>query len=164
MQIDEVPEEAATAAIPRINLSIVTISQIENLEPGAFVDVKGVIESCEDVVSITRRDGSDAKKRSLTLRDDSNASIEVTLWGDKAQSPGQELFERVRAGEHPIAVVKGALSATVLHCHFGIKCIMPPPQRWCCGCLDADPSFVRKRGSRLLQGRSLPCSRLLQGR
>jgi replication factor A1 len=108
-----VPEEGA-AAIPRINLNAVKISAIEAIEAGSMLDVMGVVEACEDFSSITRRDGTDAKKRSLTLCDDSNCSIDVTLWGDKAEDPGTELFESVREGQHPVLVLKSVLLWSVL--------------------------------------------------
>ena len=34
--------------------------------------------------SFSRKDGSEAQKRSIMIKDDSNHSIELTLWGDKA--------------------------------------------------------------------------------
>ena len=37
------------------------------------------------------------QKRSLTLRDDSNRSIECTLWGKYVSDPGDQIFN-VRAG------------------------------------------------------------------
>ena len=58
---------------------------------------------------ITRRDGSEAPKRSLVIRDDSLKSVEVTLWGDKAQGIGATLFDKFRAGDHPVLVIKGTL-------------------------------------------------------
>lgn len=55
------------------------------------VDIIGVVESVDEPSTITRRDGSEAQKRSITLRDDSNKSIELTFWGDYAANPGDQL-------------------------------------------------------------------------
>jgi Replication protein A OB domain len=108
MQLEEIPEEAATAAIPRIALSPVPIASIGEQEAGSMVDIVGVVESCDDITSINRRDGTEVKKRTLVLRDASNASIEVTLWGDRAEDPGAQLFEARREGQHPVLVLKSA--------------------------------------------------------
>jgi replication factor A1 len=107
LQLEEDQDEG-DASIPKIHLNLIKIAGIESVDPGHMVDIMGVVESCHDVASITRRDGTEAKKRDLTLRDDSNASIDVTLWGDKAEVSGTEIFNAVRNGHHPIVVLKSA--------------------------------------------------------
>ena len=51
----------------------------------------GVVESVGDWTTITRRDGGEAKKRSVVVRDPSARSIEVTLWGDMATGLGDTI-------------------------------------------------------------------------
>lgn len=46
---------------------------------------------------ITKKNGEETRKRSLTIRDASNRSIEITLWGDRAMDVGGNL-EQVRVG------------------------------------------------------------------
>jgi len=46
-----------------------------------------------DATSITRKDGSETYKRSIILRDMSNKSIDLTLWGNWAENPGTGLEE-----------------------------------------------------------------------
>lgn len=58
----------------------------------------GVVESVNDWAMITKRDGGETQKRSLTIKDQSNRSIEVTLWGAYANNPGDELQQV--AGAH----------------------------------------------------------------
>lgn len=64
---------------------------MENCAPTTQVDVVGIVESIEPPATITRRDGGETTKRSLTIKDDSNHSIELTLWGGCCSSPGDEL-------------------------------------------------------------------------
>eukprot|EP00983_Pelagomonas_calceolata_P116980 1160372-Pelagomonas_calceolata.AAC.7 len=41
----------------------------------------------------TRKDGGETRKRSIVLRDMSNKSIDLTLWGNFADNPGDGLEE-----------------------------------------------------------------------
>jgi ssDNA-binding replication factor A large subunit len=59
------------------------IDDIERRPVGAFVDILGVVESVSTYTTIVRDDGSEFQKRTITLRDDSNTSIELTLWRDR---------------------------------------------------------------------------------
>lgn len=52
-----------------------------------------MVESVLDWQVITKKDGTETQKRSLTLRDSSGRSIEVTLWGEYAHNPGDHLFQ-----------------------------------------------------------------------
>jgi len=63
------------------------LSELETAEAGAICDVIGIVESVADWSVITRKDGTDTKKRSLNLRDDSGRSIEVC--GDCERGIGQ---------------------------------------------------------------------------
>lgn len=67
------------------------IEEIESLSATTQLDVLGVVEAVEPAANITLRDGREAQKRSLTLRDDSNKSIELTLWGQASTNPGDQL-------------------------------------------------------------------------
>jgi len=53
------------------------LAELETMEAGAIVDVIGIVDSVQDWTMITRKDGSDTRKRSMTLRDDSGRSVEV---------------------------------------------------------------------------------------
>ena len=41
--------------------------------------------------SITKKDGTDTTKRALVIRDQSNRSVELTLWGEYSNRPGDQL-------------------------------------------------------------------------
>eukprot|EP00892_Ulva_mutabilis_P012722 jgi/Ulvmu1/9822/UM056_0063.1 len=105
-QLTEIQEGAPD--VPRIHLNPVKLAEVEALPIETFVDVIAVLDSCQDLGLIQRRDGSEGKKRSLVVRDDSSRSIEVTLWGEKAESPGAALFEAARSNQHPVLVIKSA--------------------------------------------------------
>lgn len=106
MQIEEAVEDATTNALPRVHLKLIKIADVQGLAAGEVVDILGVLHSCADWSTITRRDGTEAKKRSFVLVDDSNASIEITLWGEKAEKEGLSLFDASRQGLAPVVAVK----------------------------------------------------------
>jgi replication factor A1 len=106
VQIEEAAEDATTNEMPRVHLKLIKISGIESLAAGEVCDVLGVLDSCADWSTITRKDGTEAKKRSFVLRDDSGVSVEITLWGEKAENEGRLLFDACRQGLNPIVAVK----------------------------------------------------------
>lgn len=69
------------------------IGDINSLAAGSILDLIGVVESCEQPVTLTRKDGTEATKRSMTLRDTSKASIELTLWGQLTEDPGAQISQ-----------------------------------------------------------------------
>lgn len=71
------------------------IEEVENTPPKAVIDVIGVIESVDAWTTITKKDGTDTTKRAIVIRDQSNRSVELTMWGEYAMSPGEQL-EQVR--------------------------------------------------------------------
>ena len=46
--------------------------------------------------TIARKNGEEVVKRAVVLRDSSNGSIELTLWGATSVDPGEALFNRVQ--------------------------------------------------------------------
>lgn len=75
------------------------IEEVEATPAKTMIDVVGVVESVDPWTTIARKDGTDATKRSLVIRDQSNRSVELTLWGDYAMNPGEQL-EAVGLGVH----------------------------------------------------------------
>jgi replication factor A1 len=68
-----------------------------------------VVENVLDWATITKKDGTETKKRSLTIRDDSGRSVELTLWGKYANEPGDHLFS-VRRGVSVRLGVEGVVA------------------------------------------------------
>lgn len=67
------------------------IEEIEVMPAKTQIDVVGVVEAVDQAGEIPRRDGSTVNKRNVTLRDDSNRSIELTLWDAYAFQPGNDV-------------------------------------------------------------------------
>jgi len=73
------------------------ISNIENVEKQAFVDVIGVCVDVSDIQNFTSKKGNELTKRTFSIADSSNAKIECTLWGEDAKSFPDSLKGRVLA-------------------------------------------------------------------
>jgi replication factor A1 len=68
--------------LPTIQLKIVPLSELADKNANEMVDVIGVVKSFGEVSTIvTKATNKELTKREITLVDDSNASINCTLWG-----------------------------------------------------------------------------------
>ena len=101
-------EDDNTSAIPTIQFNFKPILSLEQCATGTMADVVGVVLSCDAAVTIQRRDGTDTQKRTVSIKDDSNASIELTLWGSYVQDPGAQLEADLQQGRHPVVAIKAA--------------------------------------------------------
>ncbi|MCI05404.1 replication protein A 70 kDa dna-binding subunit A-like, partial [Trifolium medium] len=93
-------------SIPRQQFSFRPISDIENVENNAILDVIGVVTYVSPTVPILRKNGMETQRRILNLKDNSGRSVELTLWGEFCNREGQKLQEMVDAGVFPILAVK----------------------------------------------------------
>ncbi|XP_045788863.1 replication protein A 70 kDa DNA-binding subunit A [Trifolium pratense] len=93
-------------SIPRQQFSFRPISDIENVENNAILDVIGVVTFVSPTVPILRKNGMETQRRILNLKDNSGRSVELTLWGEFCNREGQKLQEMVDAGVFPILAVK----------------------------------------------------------
>eukprot|EP00889_Picochlorum_renovo_P007592 jgi/Picre1/34622/NNA_002090.t1 len=103
-RLELAPDETS---IPKISFNFVPINVLEDTPQGSIVDIIGVVESAAEVTTITRKDGSEAVKRSVSLRDPSGRSIEVTLWGEFASAPGDTISAEIASSRHPVVAIKG---------------------------------------------------------
>ncbi|XP_053684561.1 replication protein A 70 kDa DNA-binding subunit [Sabethes cyaneus] len=88
-------------SVPTIQYNFVPISQIANMEANAMVDVIGVCKEVSEVSQFTARaSGRELKKREVTLVDTSNATVQLTLWGEDAVN--------FPSSSNPVVVLKGA--------------------------------------------------------
>ena len=69
------------------------IEDIESVSAGTMLDVLGVLDSIGDHTTITLKNGQEQAKRSIVLRDNSNRSIELTMWAEFARDPGDQLSQ-----------------------------------------------------------------------
>jgi replication factor A1 len=104
--VEECLDNQATAAIKRIHYDFKKITEVDTVPAGNMVDVVAVVHSVGDLNTIMKRDGSETSKRSVILRDDSGASIELTLWAPQAVEIGGKLEAMVSNGEHPVLAIK----------------------------------------------------------
>ncbi|KAL4589438.1 hypothetical protein LXL04_002345 [Taraxacum kok-saghyz] len=102
--IDLCPDE--DSSIPQQQFSFKPISEIETLENNSIIDIIGIVTSVNPSVPILRKNGMETQRRILTLKDQSNKSIEVTLWGEFCNREGQTLQELVNSGLTPVLAVK----------------------------------------------------------
>ncbi|KAI8962847.1 replication factor-a protein [Daldinia sp. FL1419] len=83
---DTVIEKAEDqSSVPQARFNFVQIADIEHVEKDATIDVIGVLKEVGEVSSITSKNtGKPFDKRELTLVDDTQFSIRLTIWGKTA--------------------------------------------------------------------------------
>lgn len=101
-------EDEPQEAIPRAVYHFKRIEEIESVPAGTMLDVLGVLHSIGDYTTITLKNGTEQSKRSIVLRDNSNRSIELTMWAEFASEPGDQLAQIAEQGGHPVVAVKSA--------------------------------------------------------
>ena len=95
-------------SIPKQSFNFRSISEIESMENNSIVDVIGVVSAISQTASIMRKNGIETQKRALQLKDTSNRSVELTLWGNFCNTEGQRLQSIRDSGAFPVLVVKAA--------------------------------------------------------
>lgn len=93
-------------SIPQQQFKFTPISEIENMEGNAMVDVIGVVVGVSSMNTILRKNGTETQKRTLQLRDLSGRSIDLTMWGSFCAREGNLLLEMCDSGRSPILAVK----------------------------------------------------------
>lgn len=89
------------SSVPVMQYAFVPIAELEHKGKDEMVDVIGVCKSTNDVQTITgRTNGRQFKKRDITLVDQSNRAVQVTLWAEEA--------EKFEGSGFPVVCVKGA--------------------------------------------------------
>ncbi|XP_010261943.1 PREDICTED: replication protein A 70 kDa DNA-binding subunit A isoform X2 [Nelumbo nucifera] len=95
-------------SIPKQQFSFKPINEIESSENNSIIDVIGIVESVNPSVPILRKNGMETQRRILNLKDGSNRSVELTLWGELCNKQGRELQQMVESGVFPVLAVKAA--------------------------------------------------------
>ncbi|XXH03541.1 hypothetical protein Hte_009946 [Hypoxylon texense] len=85
---DTVIEKAEDqTSVPQVRFAFVNIQELQSVEKDATVDVIGVLKEVGEVSQITAKStGKPYDKRELTLVDDSQFSVRLTIWGKNATS------------------------------------------------------------------------------
>ncbi|XP_065878975.1 replication protein A 70 kDa DNA-binding subunit B [Euphorbia lathyris] len=102
--VDEATEEAAF--IPETKFNFVPIDQLgPYVSTNELVDVIGVVQSVSPTMSIRRKINNEmVPKRDITIADNTNKTVVVSLWNDLATNLGQELLDC--ADKSPVVAIK----------------------------------------------------------
>jgi replication factor A1 len=72
---------------PQIRFNFTTIGNLDSVEKDTTIDTVGVLKEVAEVTTITSKTSNkDFSKRELTLADDSQTSVRLTVWGKTAES------------------------------------------------------------------------------
>ncbi|KAL1794239.1 hypothetical protein ACET3X_007660 [Alternaria dauci] len=72
---------------PQIRFNFTKIADVANVEKDATIDTVGVLKEVAEITTITSKNtNKDYSKRELTLADDSQTSIRLTIWGKTAET------------------------------------------------------------------------------
>ncbi|ODV65232.1 replication factor-a protein [Hyphopichia burtonii NRRL Y-1933] len=75
-----------TADVPKINFNFTKLNQIESVEANSILDVIGVLKNVNNCEEMTAKStGKPFQKRNVTIVDNSNYAIDVTLWNKVAE-------------------------------------------------------------------------------
>lgn len=89
------------ADIPQTRYDFISIDKIAHVEVDTLIDIIGICKSTSDLQTFQARStGRELKKREVTLVDQSNSGIALTLWGSEA--------ENFDGSSQPVIVIKGA--------------------------------------------------------
>uniref|UniRef100_A0A0A9DH52 Replication protein A subunit n=1 Tax=Arundo donax TaxID=35708 RepID=A0A0A9DH52_ARUDO len=102
--IELCPDE--NSCIPAQRFSFTPIDKIEESQNNAILDVIGVVTSVNPCTTVQRKNGMETQKRTITLKDMSGQSVEVTMWGDFCNREGLQLQGMVECGAFPVLAVK----------------------------------------------------------
>ena len=91
------------SSIQQQRFDFVGIAQINDYDKDSYVDVCAVVLSVSELSTITSsRTQKEITKRTMTLVDRTDASIELTIWGKEAEQYTEASFS-----DHPVIAVKG---------------------------------------------------------
>lgn len=73
--------------IEMVHFNLSSIKDIQDLENGKLIDVMGIVQELGLLAPFTLKTGEKKDRRTITIFDDTNFSINFTLWGDLATNP-----------------------------------------------------------------------------
>lgn len=94
------------ASIPQQQFNFIPITEVENMQGNAMVDVIGVVVEVSPTNTILRKNGTETQKRSAQLIDMSGHSVELTMWGTFCAREGQSLQDKCDSGHSPVLAIK----------------------------------------------------------
>lgn len=107
------------SSIPKMKYDLVTITDLADKPADSVVDVIGICKEAGPVQKFTSRANKELTKREITLIDQSNASISLTLWGNEAVTFNDfdnpvVFLKGAKLGEYNGGKTLGALQSTVI--------------------------------------------------
>lgn len=97
----EIEACGAESSIPQMSYDFVKIADLDKHEKGSNVDILGVVIEDQGMSEIiAKATGKPTKKREITIADDSNKSVRLTLWDTAA--------EEFDSNGSPVLACKGA--------------------------------------------------------
>ena len=99
----EISESPDDTMIPAVKFNAVSrVSSLQQSQVGEMVDVSGVVLAAADLSKVViKSTGQEKSRRSLTIVDDTFHSIDVTIWGDKAEALNTDDL-----AQHPVVFFK----------------------------------------------------------
>ncbi len=101
-EFSELPDDGNTI---RVKYNFTKIANLEGIEVKGTCDVLAIVQSVGPLDEIIIRSTNEpCKKRSITLCDDSSASVELTLWRNQAEN----FLKEEDQNRHPVILIKNA--------------------------------------------------------
>mmetsp|Transcript_60894 Transcript_60894/g.113882 ORF Transcript_60894/g.113882 Transcript_60894/m.113882 type:complete len:382 (-) Transcript_60894:92-1237(-) len=97
-QVDAVADDQRIEAV---KFSVEDLRAVQGKTLPCSVDICSIITAFDQPVAFTSQGGKDLVKRTLTLADDSGVSMQVVIWGDRAQKADAEFKG------NPVVAMKG---------------------------------------------------------
>ncbi|KAH7119036.1 replication protein-like protein A 70 kDa DNA-binding subunit [Dendryphion nanum] len=83
----EVEKAEDQANAPQVRYNFTKIGDLESVEKDTVVDALGVLKEVGEVQTITSKNSNkNFEKRDLTIADETQTSVKLTIWGNSAQS------------------------------------------------------------------------------
>ena len=120
-------DDDATIEQQRFNFQ--SIEQIGHKQENEFADVIGIVQSVSPLSHITSKTTQkELTKRAVMLCDDTQLSIELTLWGEQAERYNEAVLD-----SHPVLAVKNVkisnFGGKTLSTTFNSQIFLSPPDR-----------------------------------
>lgn len=91
------------ATVPQVLYDFISIEKIADLQKDEIIDTIGIILSVSPVYIVSTKSG-DVAKRVISIADDTNYKIDLTIWNSQAQNFEQDILKH--HGDHPVLAAK----------------------------------------------------------